>query len=48
MVPSGVLLFLGLIILALMSMLRQCLDRIKSQANYIEFLENKMREKDET
>jgi hypothetical protein len=33
MVPSGILVLLGLIILALMGMLRQCLDRIKAQAN---------------
>ena len=42
MVPSGILVLLGLIILALMGMLRQCLDRIKAQAKYISYLERQL------
>ena len=43
---NGILLLLGLIIIALMSMLRQCLDRIKAQANYIRLLETELRKKE--
>lgn len=42
MISTGILLPLGLIILALMAMLRQCLDRIKAQARYIAYLERQL------